>query len=218
MNKQNIGRMFLAEIDEYLAKNLQNITCADIEQIYSQFFEDLKEYKGNSNGFTGLSEYLIFRLLYHLLGVSFERENAKDSEILWEFYNENYHIGQGVPIRVDNKKYYPDIVIYNRKPEKLIAVIEIKIYPTRGQKEIDEILKRFENIRSDPDYQETRALLIIFDELSEKGKIPPHLQKRKSEADWFDFLILKNNRNLCFEEMPKKVGLSLRQVRVKEKF
>ena len=117
---------------------------------------------------------------------------------------------------VGNKKYYPDIVIYNRKPEKLIAVIEIKIYPTRGRREIDEIFERFKDIRLH--HQETRALLIIFDELSEKGKLLPYLQKIKSEVNWFDFLILENNRSLCFEEMPKKVGLSLSQVQVKEKF
>jgi hypothetical protein len=34
----------------------------------------MKEFKGNSNGFTGLSEYLVFRLLYHLLGGAFGRE------------------------------------------------------------------------------------------------------------------------------------------------
>jgi hypothetical protein len=60
----NMGEKFLKEIDHYLANNYQNLTCNDIHDMYFDFiFKVLKDFKGNSNGFTGLSEYLIFRFL-----------------------------------------------------------------------------------------------------------------------------------------------------------
>jgi len=74
----NIGKEFLADIDSYLRKNIYRLRCDDIYKSYFGFFDVLKEFKGNSNNFTGLFEYLIFRFLYHLLG-EFDRENVPES-------------------------------------------------------------------------------------------------------------------------------------------
>ena len=141
MNKTNakdICKKFLENIDNYIAENWRNIRCADIHDMYFQFSQDLKEFKGNSNGFTGLSEYLVFRFLYHQLGGSFEREQI--TRDLWEFKSSNdLRIGQSVRVTIDNRKYYPDVVIY--KSNRLMAVIQIKIYLTSGLNEIKEELE-----------------------------------------------------------------------------
>ncbi|HEC75936.1 MAG TPA: hypothetical protein ENI33_01600 [Thermoplasmatales archaeon] len=120
-NIPNIGRKFLTDIDEYLKESRQKLTCDDIYEIYNQFFHDLKEFKGNSSGFYGLSEYLIFRMLYNLLidhSGPFKRSETACN--LWE--NNKFRIGQSSRVTVGNKRYRPDIVVYN-KSDELIAVI-----------------------------------------------------------------------------------------------
>src|SRR5574341_84731 len=105
----NMGRRFLEEIDSYIKKYLRTWTCSQVHEFYFRFFYDLKEFKGNSNGFTGLSEYLIFRSLYHLLGGSFNRKNISGSNWIYEFestINNRMRIGQGIPIYLHEKKIY----------------------------------------------------------------------------------------------------------------
>ena len=194
VSPSNIGRRFLEEIDRYLEINRHNLRCADIHNIYSQFFKDLKEFKGNSNGFTGLSEYLVFRFLYHVLGGRFDRRRVPNSSDLWEFVSQfgDLRIGQSVRVQIDGKRYYPDIVVYCS--DKLIAVIQVKICLTHGLREIKKELEVLEKLRER--HPEMRALLIIFMRLSKKGTILPALQGTKKSKKWFDFLILEQNEEL----------------------
>jgi hypothetical protein len=111
----NENRRFLEEIDYFIKENLRTLTCSQIYEFYFRFFYDLKDFKGNSNGFTGLSEYLIFRSIFHLLGGSFSRKNAFGSNWISEFEStddNNICIGQSIPIRIDHKKIYPDITVH----------------------------------------------------------------------------------------------------------
>ncbi len=191
-NISKIGKQFLEEIDHYLANNYRNLKCADISNMYFQFFQDLKEFKGNSNGFTGLSEYLIFRFLYHLLGGEFERKKIPDSHELWEFiskHNNNLRIGQNVPVPLDGQRCNPDIVIY--ESGRLIAVIEIKIYFSGGVKQIARERERLEKLRKC--YPEVQVLWIVFSKLSTKGKIWPALEQIKNGRRWFNFLNLEQS-------------------------
>ncbi len=197
----NIGRKFLEEVDSYLKANCQNLTCADIHDIYFQFFNDLKEFKGNSNGFTGLSEYLIFRLLYHLLGGSFSQRQITPD--LWEFVNNNLRIGQSSRVTIGRKRYYPDIVIYNSN--ELIALIQIKVYFTNGLNELNREVKNLEEIKNS--YNEMRALLVSFVGLSERGKILPRLMGIKEAVEWFDFVTLQGNTTLFREVLQNWDGL-----------
>jgi len=55
----DIGKKFLDDVDVYIKENLKNIRCTDIWKLYDDFVWALKDRKGTSSGFTGLSEYLI---------------------------------------------------------------------------------------------------------------------------------------------------------------
>jgi len=201
----NIGRRFLEEVDSYVKTNLRRLTCSQIYDLYYRFFYDLKEFKGNSNGFTGLSEYLIFRSLYHLLGGSFKRKKASGSNWIYEFestVNNRIRIGQSVPIYINGKKLYPDITVYNG--DRLKSVAQIKLYLTRGFKEVYNEMEKFKSLRSK--FCDMRGLLIIFD-LSKVGKIINELKEFQDKESWFQFTILKENKNLITEVITNTLDL-----------
>jgi len=180
MSDRNLFKNFLVSINNYLKENLSTLKCKDIYDIYFQLSYDLKHLKGNSHGFNGYSEFLIFRFLFNQLGGLFKREElTKD---IYQFYYSDIKIGQSIPIPVgrDNSgklvKKYPDVVVY--KSDKLIAVTQIKIYLTRGEDEINNEMKTFNTLKKQ--HPEMRALLLIYN-LSKKGTLFGRLQKEKND-------------------------------------
>lgn len=199
-----INRRYLEEMDKFIEKNYQTLKCEDIFEIYSRFRQSLKDFRGTSSGFTGLSEFLIFRFLYHQLGGSFKIHDVTDSDELKEFVSESYdnlRIGP-IPFKVGKRRIYPDISIYHS--ENLLSVIQIKVYPTRGTKEVDREIKIFEELKTH--YPKLQALLIIF-EVSTKGKIFRELEKQKNTKEWFNFLILKENKELLTKKLRQCLNL-----------
>ena len=162
----DINRGYLEEMDKFIKKNYQTLRCSDVFDIYSQFRQSLKDFRGTSNGFTGLSEFLIFRFLYHQLGGSFKIHDVTDSDELKEFVSESYdnlRIGP-IPFKVGKRRIYPDISIYHS--ENLLSVIQIKVYLTRGTEEVDREIEILEELKIR--YPKLQALLIIFEGLSTK--------------------------------------------------
>jgi len=98
-----------------------------------QFHRYLKEYKGNSRGFTGLSGYLIFGFMVHLLGGSSTRV-AKTGH-LHEFVKGDLKIAQNIPTYVGKRRTVPDISVF--KSDEPVGVIHTKIYVTHGKKEME---------------------------------------------------------------------------------
>lgn len=188
------GRKFLEELDGFLAKNYPKLKCNDVRKIYFNFFDDLKDFKGNSNGFTGLAEYLIFRFLYHQLGGSFEPRDATPN--IKEFVRDDLRIWLSMSVETNGNRHRPDIALW--QGGNLMAVIQIKIYLTNGMKEVQKELKTFQSLRKiNP--RDFRALLIIY--LLGKGKVRQELDKQKDKNAWFDFLILGENNEFLTEKL-----------------
>jgi hypothetical protein len=55
------------DMDNFLKSKRTEITCGDISAIYFKFELDLKKMKANATNFVGFSEFLILRLLLHLI-------------------------------------------------------------------------------------------------------------------------------------------------------
>jgi hypothetical protein len=196
-NALKIGKRFLKELDGFLAANYPILKCRDIHQIYFTFWNDLKCFKGNSNGFTGLSEYLIFRFLYHQLGDSFKAEEfTHDTK---EFVRNDLRLRQSIAVRVNENRYFPDITIYKGDKDNLIAVIQIKVYLTHTMKEVQKEMETFRSLRKIAS-RNFRALLIIY-QTPGRGKVMQELNKQKDENAWFDFLILGKNDELLAQKL-----------------
>jgi len=198
----NIAKNFVADMDRFIAENLQNLKCKDISDIYSQFSNYLREFRGTSSGFTGLSEFLIFRCLYYQLGGNLERNAVTN-----EFSNGNIRIGQSILITMGERRIRPDITIYHSDEltDELIAVIQIKVYLTRGEKEVSNEIKTLKELKEHN--QKLQTLLIIFF-LSEKGKIfRALLKEQQKNKEWFNFLILEKNNESLMQKLQHYLGL-----------
>lgn len=201
------GKTFLEETDKYISTHFDQLTCDDIWNLYFDFFQDLKEFKGNSHGFTGLSEYLVFRLLYHLLGGDFIRKTVtKDVSEFVSMNDENLHISQGTQVDAaitGKRRLCPDIkVVYGNK---LLSVCQIKIYLTMGYKEIQKELESLDYLKRC--CHDLQALLLVFWSLSPQGKIMSYLQAETSKRTWFRYHFLRGDSRVLVDILKDGLGL-----------
>ena len=156
---RDICRDWLSKIDRHIAENLNKFTCNDIKEMYFSLFGELKRWRSSSGGFTGFSEFLIFRLLYHTIGETFkaiETGNIGTNPII--FKSENYEIGQNVKINLNGKKKFPDI--YVKRNGSLVSIIQIKIVTGGGKKQITREIETFKLFRKS--YPDIKGLFIVF--------------------------------------------------------
>jgi len=59
-------------MDLFIKNECNTLTCDDAFQMYYHMFYPLRVFRGNSTGFTGYAEFIIFRTLWHVLGGDFE--------------------------------------------------------------------------------------------------------------------------------------------------
>lgn len=191
----DICKIFLQEIDDYFAENLEYITCSELYDHYAYMFQTLKEFKGNSNGFTGLSEYLIFRFIYNLLGGSFKRVPLNKDTSEFRSKDENYIIGENILVAAGSNKYRPDIVVY--KNNKLVLAVEIKLYLTSGIKSLETDLNKLKEIHKH--HPSAKGLFISYSPISKKGEIYKKLIGEVNSNNWLDYAILAGNNKLFKE-------------------
>lgn len=198
---RKIGLDFLQGLDDYLAENLDDLRWSDVFEIYFDFYSDMKKYKGNSNGFTGLSEYIIFRYIYHLLGGSFD--SVQISRDLFEFQSSDdiYRLGQNTPIQVESRKYYPDIIIYRH--DVPVFVVEIKIYLTNGVQTLMGDINKLNKIHET--FPTAKCLFINYTTIPKNGKIYQRLLEETEFKEWLDFVILDKNEQNIKENLEKHI-------------
>ena len=181
---RNIGLKFLQDIDAFIKDNIDNLSCDDISSIYSYFFEDLKKYKGNSHGFTGLSEYLVFRFVYNMLGDLKPQKATHSTGVVFESTADSkLHIGQSMRVEIGKKLFYPDLAVMYAG--ELISIAQIKCYLTKGNKEVDEESAKISSLRIK--FPKMMAMLIMFQGPVNKERLD------RMEEDNISYLILKGN-------------------------
>jgi len=190
---------FLRSLDDFLRENLSSLTCRDIHDIYYGLFDELKKYRGTSGGFTGLSELLVFRCLYHALGGRFERiELTKDVSI---FRRGDLSIGQSMqPSASNQKRLQPDILIETTGLVR--AAVEIKVYLVNGIASARDAAERLSTLKkANPEC--FRGLLLVYHcpDSGRQGSSSTvnHLcSLERDNAPWFHVLVLGNNRTTPF--------------------
>ena len=186
---------FLNNIDDFIYQNM-NMSCDDLHNLYFSFWGILKEFKGGSAGFTGLSEYLIFRFMYIFLGKEFKiKALTKDMN---EYEREDgLKLYSNVNIKVDNKIVCPDIVIESKN---IMRVLSIKIYLSNGRKTLEDEFYKLKLLKdSKIDF---RALVIIY--VDGSSSIKNFITNYISQNTWLDCIFLENNKvhfNLFIENL-----------------
>lgn len=179
---------WLNNIDRHIADNINKLTCNDIKEIYFSLFGELKKWRSSSSGFTGFSEFLVFRSLYHTMGEVFnavETGNIGTDPVV--FRSQNYEIGQNVKIKLDSKNRFPDI--YIRRDGKLISVIQIKIVTGGGEKEVIKEVETFKFFKKS--YSHVRGLFIVFIRVNFTK-----MKEQRLRNAGYNTVILEDNKSL----------------------
>lgn len=195
-NWKNILDTFLDGIDNYIKQHINTMTCDEVYEMYKYMFDVLKKYRGSSNGFTGFSELILFRVVYHILGGDFILGDYRGSRHLKYFVSKDNKlwIGQNVGFDIGlTRKKYPDIVICDMNGN-IQTLIQIKLYLTNGKKELQKVIELLRKFRSR--YPDMRSLLIIYHyEPRQRSKLINELDTIKNNHNWFYYCILKGNQN-----------------------
>ena len=183
-----ICQMWFKDLDEHIARNLHKLTCNNIKEMYFSLFGELKRWRSSSSGFTGFSEFLVFRTLYHTIGETFEAVETGDigtDPII--FKSENYEIGQNVKRKLNEVNKFPDI--YIERKGKLVSIIQVKIVTGGGEKQITREVETFKLFRKS--YPDIKGLFIVLI----KQNFTEHKKQRLMEAG-YRTVVLEDNGTL----------------------
>lgn len=199
MLKERIWDSFFGKIDDFLLSELETLTCNELYALYAKFSDNLRTHKGNAKGFTGLSEYLMFRYIYFLLGGEFTRINNTNELFAFEHKtHKNIILGQDTRVNLSgNKRMYPDVVLYNE--ENITACMQIKLFVTNGVPEIESEVKKFNKLFKH--HKNMKALIVIYYYYEKTSSLIQTLKVFKKQIDWFDYIILQNNNNTLKSEL-----------------
>lgn len=172
---------FLRVLDSFVSENIDELTGKDLSRFYSKVFVMLKEkYFGGSWGFEGITEFLVLRVLYYIGKEKYDGEPTiiPITENLRVFYysqaeGQGLVLSAGRPLAIDNgnggRRMRPDVLVY--EPEdvghleriaRIKSAIEIKAFPERGCKGIEETLRRLKKIRDSAFGGEASLAFIIY--------------------------------------------------------
>lgn len=207
------------DMDSFLNKNLHSITCNEIFQIKQDFYNIVRTLSGSTANLTGITELLVFRFLYHALGMTGE-VNEKS------VHNSNHSLYIGKRYKGSNGKVQePDIVIeHNNVINYLFSIKNLMstVVPTNNEKESplgQELIKingvcttaiqdifRINNIRH-RENSHFRSITVIYSD------VPKRHQKAidliHDRFNWHRFLILENNHNLFLDELNKNLNFKI---------
>lgn len=200
---QHMIKQFLSDLDEELRVNVKSIRCCDIYEIYFKLFDQLKMYRCNSSGFTGFSEFLIFRLILQSFSCEFERyEISKDCN---SFISRDRHIEltQGISLsrfRINLKpNISPDVAIWIDK--RLSTVFQIKTYLPKGINTFLSEMDNFKILRHK--FPELKAVFLMYVKPSSKGTIAKKINDHIQENDWLTVISLQGNSSKFYEVVNK---------------
>ncbi|WP_223593623.1 hypothetical protein [Neobacillus bataviensis] len=205
-------------MDKFLHNNLNTITCNKIFQIKKDFYDIVETLSGSTANLTGITELLVFRFLYHALGMT---GNVIEKSV----HNKHDSLSIGKRFIGSNGKIQePDIVIENHNVIKYLFSIKnlmSTVNPTNNEKEsplVQELINingvcttaiqdifRINNIRHGPN-SKFKSITVIFSDVPKRHQKAIDLIHDK--FNWHRFLILENNNNLFLDELKEKLGFT----------
>ena len=205
--QQQVNELF-AKLDTLIdTLSKDNGQLKGVDELYLKFRNRLKSDVGTSSGFTGLSEYLITRLLKrHLernLQITFEsKEQTRD---IYQFYEKRNNVDvllwHGANVRDIlklNRNIHPDLAVLTKDAKnqhKLHAVFEIKIYKV-SPKSFENSIKNLKAIQKKS--KNTLFFVVVLFAISaykKRGKFMKFLEKNPDKA----FLIQETNSKVHSE-------------------
>lgn len=207
------------EVDNHLRNNLHTIKCNDIFEIKNDFYKMVKSLCGSTANLTGITELLVFRLMYHVLNMDTPVENK-----LVKKENICLHIGNRY-IGKNGRYQEPDITIAENEVIKYLFSIKNQlsnVSPNKNEKTsplVKELLLqngvyttaiqdiyRIENIRHHT-HSNFCSLTVVYSKVTQGHE--KTIRLIQETFDWHTYLILENNSNLFIKELSNKLNLNM---------
>jgi hypothetical protein len=164
-----LGELIVEKFEEHIRQNCYTLTCSDVANMYFGFIKAVNHYGGNSENHTGLTEFLIFRLLWHL---NINKIMSNDIRLVSK--------GSLGP-------RHPDIIVYNSTQKPLFS-IQVKSNYYKVKEDYNRHLEVLEACPS------VKIVTIAFEVRDLKHL--KHTEKYKSLNNQYKCLILKGNNEL----------------------
>jgi hypothetical protein len=207
------------EMNRYIQANLHSITCDEIFQIKKDFYNIVETLSGSTANLTGITELLVFRYLYHALGMN--RDIIEKS-----VHTNTNSLYIGKRYKGSNGKFQePDIVIESDNVIKYLFSIKnlmSTVNPTNNEKVsplVQELIKingvcttavqdifRINNIRQCAN-RNFKSITVIYSDVPKRYK--KAIDLIHDRFSWHRFLILENNNNLFLDEINEKLGFTI---------
>lgn len=208
---------FFKNLDSEI-KNIveRNEELSKIGEYLGMFSDELTKYFGTTVGFSGLNELLILRTLYHVIeceyGTGFRPEKYTRDISVFYHKEANIVLGSNVQLRVsidsEKERLRPDIVIYKPKKDKineidkLIAAIEVKAYPVKGEDTIKNMANRLKKIQKY--YKGANVVLILYSTYGVKEAKVKEICNSKGVG----LIIIENNESPVRDVFKKLIMLN----------
>ncbi|EOR25770.1 hypothetical protein A499_03923 [Niallia nealsonii AAU1] len=208
------------DLDTYLKEYLYTVTCNDLFNLKKDFYQTVEALTGSTANLTGITELLIFRHLYHTLGMTAPIFNKTVSN-----GKNQLSIGKRF-MGMNGRPQEPDIVI--ERNGSITHLISIKnALATNSPKSFEkdsEVIKnlmskngpnqvcnngivdihRIDNIRHEQ-HEDFKSITVVF------SKVPDRHQRAidiiHEAYNWHRFIILENNPKTFMEEIKKHLPL-----------
>lgn len=170
----NLGELVVRELDGYIAKNKDTLTCTNVASLYFDFIKTINEFGANPDNYTGLTEFLIYRVLWH-----FNQQKIADKGII---------LASKGSLGPRN----PDIIIYNSSLTPLCSV-QVKSNYYKVKEDYNrhmEVLGVFPQVK----------IATIAFEVRDTNHLK-HIEHHKRLNHQYQCLILKDNNQLIQEEL-----------------
>jgi hypothetical protein len=201
----------IRELDQYLKTNSHTISCNALYEIKQDFYSEVESLCGSTANLTGITELLIFRFIYHALGMNDPILNKQVQNENNKLIISNRYIGK------NGRFQEPDIVIERDGAIKHLLSIKNSIdnaTPTNHEREsilVQNLIKkngvctnsiqdifRIDNIRHGLNKGFILST-IVFSKVTQKQATTIDLIHQ--EFKWHHFIVLEGNHNAFINEL-----------------
>lgn len=194
-----INQIYFEQLDNEIKNKIKSITCDELSDMYFSFGESLKNMSGIAANFTWLSEFLIFRYLFHYLGSNFKCIRDTNSKNVYESIDNGQILAPNKKINVNGKTQEPDLVLLRN--QAILRLISVKSTMLK----VEEDIERISNLRFEI-HANFKSVTIIFDDLGKSVKTKT--RDIEASTDWHRYIFLKGNKENFYSVLSDKLKLN----------
>ncbi|WP_155971472.1 hypothetical protein [Paenibacillus sp. Soil522] len=194
----NVNNVYFEQLDKLLKDDVKTITCSEMSDLYFSFGRNLKNLTGISANYTWLSEFLIFRYVYHYLCFNEGAILDENSRVQFQNNRDGLTLIPNKTVTVNGNTQVPDVVVM--KNDSILRLISVKTTMLK----VEEDFERISNIRAGV-HSNFRSVTVTFDEMRNSTKLK--MQEVELDYEWHKYISLKNEKHTFYSVLTEKLKL-----------